>query len=96
MRHDYKELIKKNAISMNTALRVANSQVDLGGLSKKDMIKCLTFESSLDVRIESFEKLDLLSQFIVIQILSSNLHSFQYFDYSIDNIQKARLALNND
>ena len=82
---NYQKIITSSQISRNTANNIAESQFDLGGTSKKDMIIALSGlkkhnDESLNKRkrIEAFERLDEISQFIVYQILDSDVVEERY------------------
>lgn len=61
---------KNNLLSQELALKIANSQKDLGGKSKVDMVYALSGEID-EERQASYDKLDPLTKLIVDRVLES-------------------------
>ena len=96
-------LIQREKLSRSHAERIVETQFDLGGKSKKDMILALSgpnyYEKEEDVdnmRLEAFEKLDVISQFIVFSVLDSDFETengvkdhFEYITKCLDAVKTA-------
>ena len=96
-----KDIFNNRQLSRIQAGRIARSQTDLGGKSQTDMAIALggirnaeSYDELLNARTEAFNRLDALSQFIVLAYLKSeSLEEGQdYLVYTRDQIQKAIIA----
>lgn len=63
-------LIENNKISKIRSEKIAESQFDLGGVYKTDMVTALS-DINNEKRLIAFNRLDVISQFIVFSVLDS-------------------------
>lgn len=85
---------RDNLLSKELAIKIANSQKDLGGKSKVDMVYALSGEND-EERKACYEKLDSLTKLIVDRILDSeDIDDMQNnLQYSINEITNALNSL---
>lgn len=91
-------------IPRNKAIKIADSQYDLCQKSKEDMVialagdkGCKKWDELLSKRKEAFERLDVITQFIVNQILYSAITEedgiSSHLEYVVKNIDAAKRAV---
>lgn len=85
------------SLGVDTATKIAESQFDLGGKSKKDMIITLTGKYNTDQRKRAYNRLDELSKLIVSSFIKSDsLSSAQTdFDYYMECLKRAKASVND-
>jgi hypothetical protein len=88
------EMFEKRKLSVENARQIAESQTDLGGISKADMIAALSSPSN-KLRENSYNDLDKISQFIVKTILTAFDYDTAATDlsYQASCLQKAVIAI---
>ena len=93
----------KRKLSLEQATAVAESQFDLGGLSKKDMVialsgcKATTQQEEVNIKNEAYKRLDPFSRFIVDEMLCQDSieESLVSIEYAIANLKSLKNALKN-
>ena len=96
-----RKLFENRQLSRRQAELIANSQKDLGGVSKKYLIIALggikdakNYDELVNARIEAYNRLDELSQLIVDLCLRSDIEgSYDNFDYTINQLSKVKDVL---
>jgi len=84
--------IMKNRIEHNLAKRISKSQ-DICDSLKNDMYVCLTSTDEHEV-MGSFDKLDLLSQYIVSLIIDNTEHEIEFhLDFIMSEIKSLKQAI---
>lgn len=101
-----KTLFDSRKLSKDQATAIAESQKDLGGKSQKDMIIALggarftgkTYEELIKWRMDAFNRLDPLSQFLVKEFLGNQSieQSVSSIEYATHNLKSAVESLKQE
>lgn len=92
---DIKDLMRGNKLSTDKAEKIADSQFDLGLISKAGMVIALS-ANLLEDRVKAYESLDTVSQFIVYSVLDCDFTELNgirdHFAYIIKCLSAVRNA----
>lgn len=99
-----KTLFDNRQLSKDQANAIAVSQKDLGGNSKKDMAialggcKAKNNKEMIKARMDAFNRLDPLSQFLVKEFLGNQTIEEAYYSisYAIANLRSARESVEKE
>lgn len=99
-----KSLFDSRQLSRKQAIAIAKSQKDLGGKSQRDMAIALgglpakTHKQMIKYRIDAFNRLDPLSQFLVKEFLGNQSidQSYSSIGYAIANLRSAQASIEKE